>query len=184
MRRSALPLAFSLALAALAALVPLAPQSLAAEEPAGAALRSPWSFHAELDLFLGLKAGAEYSFSDAFSLRGTFGTCLISPLKMSYTLVGISHFMPRGKALQLDLEYGFVYADFNVLEPVLRLDPKIDWPSAYWMPGASASIGWRTRAGNVFSLRAGCGYLFGYDMYMWVNPTIMPLVALQYDYKP
>ena len=92
--------------------------------------------------------------------------------------------MPRKKALQFDLEYGFIYADFNVLEPVLDLDPQIDWPSAYWMPGADASVGWRTRSGNVFSLRAGCGYLFGYDMHMWVNSTVMPLIALQYDYKP
>jgi hypothetical protein len=179
-----------LAIAAFAlALAIIGPSArLWAEEPSAAstesAKHSPWSLHAELDLFLGLRAGAEYSFTDALGLRGSFGACLISPLKMSYTLVGVSHLMPRRKTLQLDLEYGLVYADFNVLEPVLDLDPKIDWPSAYWMPGASLSIGCRTRGGNVFSFRAGGGYLFGYDMNMWVKPTVMPLIALQYDYKP
>lgn len=147
--------------------------------------RSPWSFHSELDLFLGLRAGAEYSFSEGFGARATLGACLISPLKISYTLVGVSHLLPRTKALQLDLEYGLVYADFNVLEPVLDLDPKISWTSAYWMPGAGLAIGFRTRGGHVFSVRFGGGYMFGYDFGdEWQKPQLLPNIALQYDFKP
>jgi hypothetical protein len=145
---------------------------------------SRWSFHSELDLFLGLRAGAEYAFSDASGMRGTLGACLISPLKDSYSLVGISHFRPREAPVQLDLEYGLIYADFNALEMVFNLDPNIDWPILYWMPGASASLGLRLKGGHVISLRAGCGPLLGIENGKWVRVSFMPMVGLQYDYKP
>lgn len=169
---------------ALAMILGAAQGALCEEGTGRQATQSPWSFHSELDLFLGLKAGAEYSFSDAFALRATAGACLISPLKMSYTIVGISHLMPRGSGLQLDIEYGLIYADFNALEPIIDLDPSISWASAYWMPGASAAIGFRMKGGHQLSLRAGGGFLTGYDKYAWQTPQAFPMVGLQYDYKP
>lgn len=164
-------------LAALAFVLALASRPIAAEH-------SPWSFHSELDLFLGLKAGAEYSFSDSFGLRGTLGFCLISPLQVSYTLVGVSHLRPRESGLQIDLEYGLIQAIFDVLEPVVDLVPNNDNTYAYWSPGACAAIGWRFRRGQVLSLRAGAGALFGYDLGAWTGPSFHPNIALQYDFKP
>jgi hypothetical protein len=145
---------------------------------------SRWSFHAELDLFLGLKAGAEYRLSDSIGLRASLGTTLISPLMGSYTLVGIWHLKGRESPLQLDLQAGLIQATFNVLEPILDWDPDINWASAYWVPGLAASIGYRTRAGHVFALRAGCGCIFGYDIGVWRGPSFHPNLAIEYDFKP
>jgi hypothetical protein len=168
----------------LCALAPAQAEDAPASATMSRTAASRWSFHSELDLFLGLRAGAEYAFSDSFGLRSTLGACLISPLKDSYSLVGISHFRPREAPYQLDLEYGLIYADFNALEMVFNLDPDINWPIFYWMPGASASVGYRLKGGSALSLRVGAGPLLGIEDGKWVRVSFMPMIGLQYDYKP
>lgn len=168
----------------LVAIALLGPVSLLADEAIAEPESSPWNFHAELDLFLGLKAGVEYRVTEKLGLRASFGATLISPLMESYTLVGIWHLRERRSPLQLDLQAGLIQATFNVLEPSLDWDPKIDWASAYWVPGLAASIGYRSRAGHVFALRAGCGLLFGYDIGAWRGPSFHPNVAIEYDFRP
>ncbi|MFA6506032.1 MAG: hypothetical protein WCT14_08035 [Treponemataceae bacterium] len=151
---------------------------------AAAQEKKPWSFHAEIDVFLGLKAGAEYRVSDFFGVRGSLGACLISPLMTTYTLVGVWHLRERTSPLQLNFEAGLIQGIFNVLEPMIDIDPAINWASAYWVPGGAASIGYRTRGGHIFSLRAGGGVIFGYDINTWQGPTFQPNIAIEYDFKP
>jgi hypothetical protein len=144
---------------------------------------SPWSFHAELDL-VWLQAGAEYSLNDSFGIQASLGASLISPLMTSYDLVGVWHLRGRERTLQLDLQAGLIQGYFNVLEPVVDLDPTIDLPMAYWLPGAAVSIGYRFKGGHILSFCAGGGVLVGYDSNAWQNPSFFPKVAIQYDYKP
>jgi hypothetical protein len=143
-----------------------------------------WSLHAEFDLYaLGLKAGAEYRILDSLGVRGTFGINVISPLMMTYTLVGVQHFFSPDNPLQLDLEFGLIQASFNVLEPYVNLDPKIDTTSFYWVPGAEIAVGWCPSAGHVISLRVGAGCLFGYDSGSLQGPQFMPNIGLEYGLR-
>jgi hypothetical protein len=166
------PIALILALAA------LGPSPAGAEEP------GPWSFRSELDLYLGLKAGAEYRLSDSLGVRGTLGICAISPLQTTYTLVGVRHFRGPESGLQLDLEFGLIQAIFNVLEPIVDLDPKIDSAYYYWIPGACASIGYLSRAGHSFAIRAGAGLCLNYDLGRWQRPSFLPNLAIEYGFSP
>jgi hypothetical protein len=160
------------------ALAVISLQSLFAQSP------KPWSFHSELDLFLGLKAGAEYRISDDWGIRGCVGAVVISPLTTAYSIVGVRHLREPESPLQLDLQFGLVQDQFNVLEPVFDLDPKISGASSYWGPGACVSIGYRAGAGHVFSFRAGAGLRFGYDLGSWQGPEFMPNIALEYGFRP
>jgi len=149
----------------------------------------PWSFHSEVDLFLGLKAGAEYRFDETWGLRGCIGICAISPLMTTYTVVGVAHLSRPGSRLVLDLEAGLLQGIFNVLEPSLDLDPDIDWPNAYWNAGACACVGYRF--GNCFlALRAGGGVLLGIDRsagetdLSLQGPSFHPNLAIEFGYRP
>jgi hypothetical protein len=161
----------------LATIIIFAP-SLSAEE------QHRWSFHSEMDLYLGLKVGAEYRISDDWGLRGSIGACVISPLMTTYTLVGVKHLRGPESPLQLDLQFGLIQAIFNVLEPAVDLDPTIDTASAYWVPGAGASIGYRFDSGRVLAVRVGAGCLFGYDLERWQGPSFQPNIAIEYDVRP
>ena len=148
---------------------------------AGAEEESRWSFHSELDLFLGLKAGAELRFPGDWGIRGSLGFCLISPLQTSWTLVAAWHLLPRDSSFQPVLELGLVQSIFNVLEPWVDLDPDIDWASAYFVPGVCLALGWRIARGHVLSIRAGGGVLFGWDIGRWQGPQFQPNIAIEYD---
>ena len=167
--------------------IPFALFFLFAPSPIGAEsaqTEATWSFHSEVDLFLGLKAGAEYRLSEHWGLGGSLGLCLISPLQTTYTLLGIDHLCPREGPFQFDLEFGLIQAIFNVLEPLVDIDPDIDWASAYWVPGAALSVGYRSPGGHIFAIRLGAGIIFGYDIGSWRKPSFHPNFALTYDYRP
>ena len=173
--RTILSLALALALAGLSPLcAEEAPQSPAAKP-------SAWNFHSELDLYMGLKAGAEYRFNDSLGLRGSVGVCLINMLITSYSLVGIEHFLAPKSRLQLDLQFGLIQATFNGLELLVYSDPQT---RVHWISGACAAIGYRTKGGHVFSVRAGGGCDFGYDNETWLKPSFMPNIGIEYDFKP
>jgi hypothetical protein len=162
----------SLKLAALFCLVLLpllGATALAAED------RSSWSFHSELDLYLSLKAGAEYQFSDHFGIRGSLGACIISPAQFSYTLIGISHLSKPDSGLQFDIQYGLIQAIFDVIDADNRY--------AYWVPGVCAAIGYRSPRGHRFAMRAGGGIGLGYDLGAWRAPNLMPNLALEYGWR-
>jgi hypothetical protein len=154
------------------------PVSAASPEEGG------FSFHAEVDLYLGIKAGAEYWFSDGWGLRGTAGICAISPLQASYTFVGIRRLLPPDSPVLLDLQFGLIQAILNLLEPSIDLDPAIDWVCAYWVPGVCISLGLRRPGGRAFAIRLGGGVIFGYDMGRWQNVSFQPNVALEYGHRP
>jgi len=139
-----------------------------------------WSLQSEFDLYLGLKAGVEYRILDSLGLRGTIGFCVISPLMTCYTLVGVWHGFPPDNPFQLDVEAGLIQASFNVLEPYVNLDPTIDTPSFYWVPGAALAVGFCPAAGHVISFRAGGGCCVGYDLNKWQSPQFMPNIGLEY----
>lgn len=138
---------------------------------------SKWGFHSELDLYLGLKAGFEYRISDHFGFRGSLGACLINPSQFSYTLIGIAHVMKPEKTFQLDLQCGLIQANLNFL------DPELEEPYSYWIPGICAAVGFRTSEGHHFGIRGGAGISFGYDLGMWQNPSVMPNLAIEYGYS-
>jgi hypothetical protein len=167
---------FALAVS-IAAFVLLGAGSLIGEES------HPWSFHSEFDLFLAPKAGAEFRVSDAVGIRGSIGACIISPTMISYTLVGVSRLRPPEKAFQCNLEYGLIQAVFDVLEQELDLNPQVDMPFTWWVPGACVSIGYRSPKGHEFSFRIGGGVLFGYDRGAWQKPGFQPNLAIEYDFR-
>ena len=140
-------------------------------EPAGS-----WEFHAEMDMYLSIKAGAEYHFTDTFGLRGSLGFLVIGPSQISYTLVGIHHLMPAEKSFQMDLQYGLIQAVFDVIAPETV-------PYSYWIIGACAAFGYRGHRGHCFRLRAGGGVSIGYDMGKWQSLFLMPNIALEYGYR-
>jgi hypothetical protein len=137
--------------------------------------RTTWSFHSELDMFLALKVGAEYQFSDSFGMRGTLGVCVIEPAQISYTLVGISHFRKQENKCQLDLQYGLVQALFTI-------EPENN-PYTYWVPDACISLGYRFASGHQVGIRAGVGVLFGYDLGAWQGPAFQPNLAAEYSWR-
>jgi hypothetical protein len=137
--------------------------------------RTTWSFHTELDMFLALKAGAEYQFSDSFGIRGTLGTCVIAPAQISYTLVGVSHFRKPENEFQLDLQFGLVQAVFTIVSA--------NNPYTYWVPGACISLGYRFASRHQVGIRAGAGVLFGYDLGAWRGPAFQPNLAVEYSWR-
>lgn len=146
--------------------------------------RASWSLHAELDLYLGLKVGAEYHISDYFGIRGSLGLCLLSPTQISYTLVGVGHLRGPADGLQVDLEAGLVQAVFDVLEPVLDLGHDgYTYPTTYWMPGVCVALGYRSKSGHRVALRGGATVGFGYDRAAWQGPDLMPNLAVEYGYR-
>lgn len=159
-------------------LASLTSQAVAAPREGNA--ESRFCFHGEIDLYLGLKAGVEYSLSEFWGLRGAAGFCLISPLQASYAIVGVRHFFPPENPFQLDVHVGLIQGILNLLEPAVDLDPAVDSGYAYWVPGICASIGYGGRSGNVFSFRLGGGMLFGYDMGQWQKPALHLNAALEY----
>jgi len=154
----------------------------AAAEPRGRNPENPFSFHSEIDLYLGLKAGAEYHFSEFWGLRGAAGFCVISPLQASYALVGVRHLLPSENSLQLDIQMGLIQCIFNVLEPFVDLDPVIDQAYAYWVPGICASVGYRGPSGHSVSVRLGGGLIVGYDLGQWQGPNLHLNIALEYGH--
>ncbi|MBN2051139.1 MAG: hypothetical protein JW760_11875 [Spirochaetales bacterium] len=136
-----------------------------------------WEFHSEFDLYISLKAGAEYHYNDSFGLRGSLGACTLSPSQISYTLVGISHFQAPEKPFQLDLQYGLIQAVFDVIAP----SPE-SGPYAYWVLGPCLAVGYRNPKGHCFRIRGGGGLGFGYDWGAWEKPSFMPNVGIEYGY--
>jgi len=137
--------------------------------------QTTWSFHMDLDMFLALKVGAEYMFSDSFGIRGTLGVCIIEPTQISYTLVVINHFRAPDSRFQLDLQYGLIQALFNIA-PASN-------PYTYWVPGVCIGLGYRFSSGHQIGIRAGAGVLFGYDLGVWQGPDIQPNVAVEYSWR-
>jgi hypothetical protein len=137
--------------------------------------RPTWSFHSELDMFLGLKAGAEYHFSDSIGIRGALGVCIVAPEQISYTLVVVCHLCKPGSGFQLDLQSGLVQAVFPIVAG--------GNPYTYWAPGACISIGYRFATGHQAGIRAGAGVLFGYDLGAWREPALHPNLAVEYSWR-
>ena len=138
----------------------------------------PWAFHSEFGLYLDLKAGAEYRFSDLFGVRGSLGVCLLSPLEhFAYNLVGVFHLMEPAKPFQLDIQAGLIYA--NVVLP----GSESAYYSIYWNTGACVAVGYRSPKGHVFRFRAGGGLAFGHDLGEWQEPQFMPNIGIEYDYS-
>jgi len=137
----------------------------------------PWSFHTELDLYLGMKAGAEYRFSDLFGIRGSAGICLINPLgHFAYNLVGVFHLRQPQEPFQFDIHGGVIYANFV-------LPSEENGFACYWNPGFCLAVGLRTRGGHVFRLRGGAGIACGYDSGAWEGPDLMPNIGIEYAYS-
>lgn len=135
-----------------------------------------WSFHSEFDLFLALKAGAEYRFSDLFGLRGAAGLCLINPTQISYTIIGIGHLAKPTSAFQCDIHAGLIQAIF------IPYDPEQEGLITYWIPGLCVALGFRSKGGHTFRLRAGAGVGLGYDLGEWQEPSFMPNLAVEYGF--
>ena len=140
-----------------------------------------WSFHSELDLALGLKAGAEYRLN-SFGIRGSAGFSLLGPAQLSYTLVGVSHLMPEKNRFQLDIQYGLIQAVCDFLTPLVNAEAEEDNPYTYWFPGACICASFLTKKGHRFGIRAGAGAGLGYDQGMWREPFFLPNLALEYGY--
>jgi hypothetical protein len=143
-----------------------------------------WSFQSELDLFLSLKAGAEYDFSEDLGIKATAGVCLISPTQVSWTLVGVGHFMPPDSGFQLDLEFGVIQSIFDFLAPYVYNLPAMQNTYVYVIPGVCLGIGYRFPCGHQISLRAGGGVIFGYDLGAWGTPAFHPNLAVEYSWRP
>jgi len=143
-----------------------------------------WSFQSELDLFLGLKAGAEYDFSDFLGLRATAGVCLISPTQVTWTLVGVGHFMPPTSGFQLDAELGVIQSIFDVLAPYVYTQASMQDTYVYVSTGACVSIGYRWPSGHQIALRGGGGLLLGWDLGSWSRPSFHPNLAIEYSWRP
>jgi hypothetical protein len=144
--------------------------------PAAAGAQSPWSVHGRVDAFaFSLKAGAEYGFTDRFGLSGSIGVCVINPLMLTYAATGVSHLMPPDRGLQVDVEYGLMEADLNGLGTAN--------PSAYWVPGAGVTCGYRFPGGHQVSLRVEAGALLGYDLGAWRNASFMPGIGIEYSWR-
>ncbi len=135
----------------------------------------PWSFQSEFDLYLSLKAGAEYRFSDHFGIRGTLGACVISPTQFSWTLAGVDHFLGPASRFQLDLHLGLIEDIIDVLGPL---------PSTYLVPGACLSFGYLSPSGHGIAIRVGAGVTIGYDLGAWQKPGFLPDLALEYSWRP
>jgi hypothetical protein len=142
-----------------------------------------WSFQSDLDLYLGLRAGAEYQFSNEIGIRGTVGLCLISPTQVSSTLVGVWHIMPPDNGLQLDVEAGLILCNFDFLNQYVYTVPSMQNPFIYFVPGLCASVGYRWPSGHQIALRAGAGMTIGYDLGAWGNPSFLPDVTLEYSWR-
>ncbi|HEY9595355.1 MAG TPA: hypothetical protein VHE79_12820 [Spirochaetia bacterium] len=162
--------------AVVVALLLLAPSSLSAQQGA-------WSVQSELDLFLSVKAGAGYEFTDALGIKGTLGVCLISPTQISWTLVGVGHFMDPDSGLQIDMEAGIVQSIFDVLGQYVYPQESTQNVYVYLVPGACVSIGYRWPSGHQVSLRGGAGVLLGYDLGTWQGPSFQPNIALEYSWR-
>ena len=137
--------------------------------------QSPWSFQSEFDLYLSLKAGAEYRLSDHLGIRGTLGACVISPTQFSWTLVGVDHFFSSASRLQVDLQLGLIEDIVDVLGPI---------PSTYLVPGACLSFGYLSPSGHGIAIRVGAGVTFGYDLGAWQKQGFLPDLALEYSWRP
>jgi hypothetical protein len=148
-----------------------------------AAPLNPWSLHLEMDLFLSLKVGVEYQFSDTFGIRGDLGVCVISPTQIGYTLIGIAHLMTPDSPFQCDIQFGLIQDIFDVLGQYIYSEPSMQHASAYWVPGACLSVGYRSPTGHQIGMRAGAGVLFGYDLDAWRVPSFMPNLAIEYSWR-
>ncbi len=161
----------------LAAVFLLAPSLLSAQA-------ATWSFQSELDLFLALKAGAEYQCSDLIGIRGTAGLNVLSPTQVSWTLVGVGHVMPPTSGFQLDVEVGIIQSIFDFLRPYVYTEASMQSTCFYLIPGACISVGFRWPSGHQIALRGGGGVLLGYDVYEWQGPAFQPNIAIEYSWRP
>ncbi len=143
---------------------------------------SPWSFQSELDLYLGVKAGAEYQFSDLFGVRGTAGVCIISPTQISYTLVGVAHLLTPESQFQCEIQFGLVQCIFDVLGQYVYSIPSLQNAYTYWMPGVCVGLGYHSPSGHGIALRLGGGVRFGYDLGAWQGPQLGPDLAVEYSF--
>ena len=149
----------------------------------GAQARSPWALHVELDMYLSLKVGVEYRFSDLIGVRGSVGACIIAPTQLSYTLVGVAHLRGQSAGLQVDLQAGLIQAVADLISPSLPQPGDVTQPYAYWVPGLAVSLGWGWPSGHGVAIRAGGGVGFGYDLGAWQGPELMPNLALEYAWR-
>jgi hypothetical protein len=151
-----------------AGMIALNPAPLAAAQP------PHWSFYSELDMYLALKAGAEYRFGQHFGVSASAGACLIGPSMISWNLFGVVHLRPFGRPFQFDLAAGVLQSVFDVIAP------GDGGPYLYVNPGLALCLAYQHHDRFQIGARAGAAVAMGYDLGAWRQPAIMPNAAVEF----